>query len=53
VKEEKFRHLVDEIEEFIGLHERSNPHYLFDETIIEVFAQYKKKHIKRAITELR
>jgi hypothetical protein len=53
MNEKKFRYLVDEIEEFIGEHERSNSHYLSDETIIEVFAQYKKKHIKQAIKELR
>ena len=53
MKPEKFAKLLDEVEEFIGEHERSNPHYLFDEDIITMFSQYKKKHIKRAIEELR
>jgi len=53
MKEEKFAKLLDEVEEFIGEHNRSNPHYLFDEDIIKVFSHYKKKHVKRALEELR
>lgn len=53
MKEEKFKQLVDEIEEFIGGHNQSNPHYLFDEDIIKAFSHYKKKHVKRALEELR
>ena len=53
MKPEKFAKLLDEVEEFIGEHKRSNPHYLFDEDIMTMFSQYKKKHIKRAIEELR
>ena len=53
MKPEKFARLLDEVEEYIGEHERSNRHYLFDEDIITAFSQYKKKHIKRAIEELR
>ena len=53
LKEEKFAKLLDEVEEFIGEHNRSNPHYLFDEEIIKYFDHYKKKHVKRALEELR
>jgi len=53
MKEEKFAKLLEEVEAFIGDHERSNPHYLFDEEIIKHFSHYKKKHIKRALEELR
>ena len=35
MKPEKFQELLDEIEEFIGEHNLKNPHYLFDEEIIE------------------
>jgi hypothetical protein len=54
MKLEKFNKLVDEVEEFIAEHALRNPHYLFDEDIIKEFsAQYKKKHIKLAIAEVR
>lgn len=53
MKEEKFKQLVDEVEEFIGEHQRSNPHYLFDEEIIKAFSHYKKKHVKKALGEVR
>ena len=53
MKEDKFKELLDEIEEFIGAHNLSNPHYLFDEDIIKAFPHYKKKHVKRALEELR
>lgn len=53
MKPEKFKELLDEIEEFIGGHDLSNPHYLFDEDIIKVFSHYKKKHVKKALEELR
>lgn len=53
MKEEKFQELRDEIEEFIGDHQQRNPHYLWDEDIIKAFPHYKKKHIKRALEELR
>ena len=53
MKEEKFQKIIEEVSEFIAEHEMSNPHYLFDEDIIEVFSQYKKKHIERALEEVR
>ena len=53
MKDDKFKELLDEIEEFIGAHNLSNPHYLFDEDIIKAFSHYKKKHVKRALEELR
>lgn len=53
MKEDKFQELIDEIEEFIGEHNLSNPHYLFDEDIIKAFPHYKKKHILRALEEVR
>ena len=53
MKEEKFQKLMDEISEFIGDHQQRNPHYLFDEDIIKAFSHYKKKHVKRALEELR
>jgi hypothetical protein len=53
MKPEKFVKLLDEVEEFISDHEHSNPHYLFDEEIIKYFSQYKKKHVKLALEELR
>ena len=53
MKQEKFDKLKDEIEEFIAGHAMGNPHYLFDEDIIKVFSHYKKKHVKRALEEIR
>jgi hypothetical protein len=53
MKEENFAKLLAEVEEFIGDHERGNLHYLSDEEIVKHFSQYKKKHIKRALEELR
>jgi hypothetical protein len=53
MRQEKFDKLKDEIEEFIGEHNLSNPHYLFDEDIIKYFSHYKKKHVKKALEELR
>lgn len=53
MKPHKFQALLDEIEEFIGAHNLSNPHYLFDEDIVRVFSHYKKKHVKRALEQLR
>lgn len=53
MKDKTFAKLLDEIEEFIGEHNLSNPHYLFDEEIIKYFSHYKKKHVKRALEELR
>ena len=53
MKEDKFNKLVNELEEFVGEHERSNPHYLFDEDIIKEFSRYKPKHVKRALEEIR
>ena len=53
MKDDKFKELLDEIEEFIGAHNLRNPHYLFDEDIIKAFSHYKKKHIKKALKELR
>ena len=50
---EKFAKLLDKVEEFIGEHERSNPHYLFDEDIIKEFSNYKKKQVKRVLEEIR
>lgn len=53
MKPEKFQELLDAVEDFIAQHELRNPHYLRDEEIIEYFSCYKKKHVKRAIEELR
>ena len=53
MKPEKFKKLVDEIEEFLGEHQRSNPHYLFDEDIINIFSRYDKKDVKKALKEVR
>jgi hypothetical protein len=53
MKDEKFKELVKEISEFLGEHNLKNPHYLFDEDIIKIFSHYKKKHVKRALEELR
>ena len=53
MKNAKFDELVKEISEFIADHEMKNPHYLFDEDIFEAFPIYKKKHIKRALKEIR
>ena len=53
MKEEKFQKIVQEISEFLGEHELRNRHYLFDEDIIRIFSQYKKKHVKRALEEVR
>lgn len=53
MKKEKFDEMVKEISEYIGDHEMQNPHYLFDEEIFDAFPIYKKKHIKRALKEIR
>jgi hypothetical protein len=53
MKPNKFNQLVEEIQEFIGDHNRTNPHHLFEEDIIERFKTiYKKKHIKKALEEV-
>jgi Holliday junction resolvase-like predicted endonuclease len=53
MKEEKFQKIVEEISEFLGEHNQTNHHYLFDEDIIKIFSHHKKKHVKRALEELR
>jgi hypothetical protein len=53
MKEENFKRLVEEVSEFIADHDMRTPHYLFDEDIIKVFSQYKKKNVKRALEEVR
>lgn len=53
MKDEKFQMIVEEISEFLGDHMQKNPHYLFDEDIIKIFSHYKKKHVKRALEEIR
>jgi len=53
MNEEKFKKLIDEVEEFIAGYELSNPHYLFDEEVIKHFSEYKKKHVRRALEEVR
>jgi hypothetical protein len=53
MKEEKFKEIVEEISEFIAGHAMNSPHYLFDEDIIKIFSHYKKKHVKRALEEIR
>jgi hypothetical protein len=53
MKEEKFQKIIEEISEFLGDHMQKNPHYLFDEDIIKIFSHYKKKHVKRALEEIR
>lgn len=52
-KQLKFNCLKDEIEGFIAEHDTLNPHYLTDESIINWFGNHKKKHVKRALKELR
>lgn len=52
MKQEKLDKLIEDIEEFIGDHNRTNPHHLFKEDIIKAFPQYKKKHIKQALEEI-
>jgi len=47
MKPEKFQKLLDEVEEFIGAHNLSNPHYLFDEEIIKYFSHYKKNTLNK------
>jgi len=49
----KFLKLVDEVAEYIAGHDYRNMHYLRDDEIIEHFSYYKKKHVKRAIFEVR
>lgn len=53
MKDEKFQMIVEEISEFLGDHMQKNLHYLFDEDIIKIFSHYKKKHVKRALEEIR
>lgn len=51
----EFHNLIGEISEFLGDSETHNPHYIFDEELVDIFTQrgYKKKHIKKAIKEVR
>ena len=61
MKQEHFNELLEEVEDFIASHDFRNRHYLPDENIIEHFKKcrygedkfYKKKHILKAINELR
>lgn len=53
MKPEKFEKLLREVEDFIATHDNCSMHYLPDEDIIKRFEHYKKKHVKRAIEELR
>lgn len=55
MKEDEFNILVEELSEFLGDHSMRNPHYLFDEEIIDIFKKrgYKKKQIEKAIEEVR
>ena len=55
MKIEKFEALVEELSEFIGDHDMSNHHYLFDDEIVGIFSQrgYKKKHILKALEDVR
>lgn len=53
MKDDKFKELLEEIEEFIANYDLSNSHYMFDEDIIKEFSHYKKKHVKKALKELR
>ena len=55
MKNHKFHNLIEEISEFLGDRETHNPHYIFDDELVEIFTQrgYKKKHIKKAIEEVR
>lgn len=52
-KENKFAELVEAVECFIAAHEMRNHHYLPDDKIIIAFSYEKKKHVKRAIKQLR
>jgi hypothetical protein len=53
MKDEKFAKLKDAVEEFIAVHELSNPHYLRDEVIVKAFSEHKEKNVKKAIKEVR
>jgi hypothetical protein len=52
-KTEKLQKIQDEVEDFIAAHEMKTHHYLFDEEIITEFSMYKKKHVRKAINNLR
>jgi hypothetical protein len=52
-KTEKLQKIQDEVEDFIAAHEMKTHHYLFDEEIIAEFSMYKKKHVRKAINNLR
>lgn len=45
--------LKDQIEEFIGNHERSNPHHLRTSQIVAEFIEHGEKNVRRAVKELR
>jgi hypothetical protein len=52
-KTEKLQKIQDEVEELITSYGMKNHHYLLDEEIIAEFSMYKKKHVKKAINNLR
>lgn len=46
--------MIEVIAEFIADHDINNRHYLTDDEIIKLFEDmYKKKHIKKALKEIR
>jgi len=53
MKLERFLQLVIEIEEFLVERSLETSDYVPDKEIIQYFYHYKKKHVKRALSELR
>ena len=53
MKPKKFKKLVQEISEIKANHFQATSRVLFDSDIIEAFDHYKKKHVKRALKELK
>ena len=52
-REVKRAALKDQIENFIGDHERSNPHHLRTSQIVAQFIEHGEKQVRRIIKELR
>ena len=53
MKPKKCKKLVQEISEVKANHFQATSRVLFDSDIIEAFDHYKKKHVKRALKELK
>ena len=52
-KAKKFADLCEAVSEFIADHNMRNHHFLRNNEIIAAFSYAKKKHVKRAIQEVR